>query len=164
MKCQKCAKIATLHITEILSDDHVEELHLCEECAHQYLYEPKTPTSDEWPGAVGSGADELDEDNSDVLQQACPVCGLKFIEFRNAGRLGCAHDYEVFGPDLIPLLENIHGEARHVGKVPRRLPQQRQRQSDLADLRKRLQEAIEAEMYEEAASIRDRIQELEVDV
>src|SRR2546430_2050354 len=31
MKCQKCAKQATLHITEVISDEQFEELHLCEE-------------------------------------------------------------------------------------------------------------------------------------
>ena len=41
MKCQKCTKPATLHITEILGEEQFEELHLCEECAHKYLYEPQ---------------------------------------------------------------------------------------------------------------------------
>ena len=41
MKCQKCAKAATLHITEILGEEQIEELHLCEECAQKYLYEPQ---------------------------------------------------------------------------------------------------------------------------
>ncbi len=40
MKCQKCTKAATLHITEVLGDEQFEELHLCEECAHKYVYEP----------------------------------------------------------------------------------------------------------------------------
>ena len=41
MKCQKCPKAATLHITEILGEEQFEELHMCEECAHKYLYEPQ---------------------------------------------------------------------------------------------------------------------------
>ena len=41
MKCQKCTKAATLHITEVLGEEQFEELHLCEECAHKYLYEPQ---------------------------------------------------------------------------------------------------------------------------
>ena len=40
MKCQKCTKAATLHITEVLGEEQFEELHLCEECADKYLYEP----------------------------------------------------------------------------------------------------------------------------
>ena len=30
MNCQKCPKPATYHITEVISEDHYEELHLCE--------------------------------------------------------------------------------------------------------------------------------------
>jgi len=36
MKCQKCEKPATFHITE-LTGGTPEELHLCEDCAHQFL-------------------------------------------------------------------------------------------------------------------------------
>ena len=35
MKCQRCPKQATLHITEVLGEDRYEEVHLCEECAKQ---------------------------------------------------------------------------------------------------------------------------------
>ena len=35
MKCQKCPKQATLHITEVINDEHYEELHLCEDCAQR---------------------------------------------------------------------------------------------------------------------------------
>ena len=40
MKCQRCPKQATLHITEVLGEERFEELHLCEDCAKKYLYEP----------------------------------------------------------------------------------------------------------------------------
>ena len=53
-------------------------------------------------------------------KQVCPVCQITFLEFRNSGRLGCPYDYEVFRDELMPLLENIHDETRHSGKVPRR--------------------------------------------
>src|SRR5437868_12901162 len=41
MKCQKCTKAATLHITEVLGEEQFDELHLCQECAEKYLYEPQ---------------------------------------------------------------------------------------------------------------------------
>ena len=55
-------------------------------------------------------------------KQVCPVCQITFLEFRNSGRLGCPYDYEVFRDELMPLLENIHDETRHSGKVPKRAP------------------------------------------
>src|SRR6266513_1981642 len=102
MKCNKCPNAATLHITEIVSEDHVEELHLCEVCAHKYLSEPQAKTA-------GKAAAALAGD-----------------------------DVEVFRDELLQLLENIHGETRHVGKVPRRLPQSKQTQAELMQLRKQL--------------------------
>ena len=49
MKCQKCPNAATLHITEIVSEEQVEELHLCEVCAHKYLSEPQGKVPIEQP-------------------------------------------------------------------------------------------------------------------
>jgi protein arginine kinase activator len=158
MKCQKCPKAATLHITEIVSEDQVEELHLCEECAHKYLYEPPQKPQGTKPAPAGTG-EEVDEPA--VLNRECEVCGLKFVEFRNTGRLGCPHDYQAFREELTPLLENIHGETRHCGKSPRRLPQSKQTQSELLQLRKQLLQAVNKEAYEEAARLRDRIKRLE---
>src|SRR5207237_9606432 len=66
-----------------------------------------------------------------------------------------------FKEDLLPLLESVHGDTRHVGKVPRRLPRAKGAQLELAQLRRKLQQAVTEEAYEEAARIRDRIKELE---
>ena len=159
MKCNKCPKAATLHITEIISEDQVEELHLCEDCAHKYLYEPNQKGNTKT--GAGISAEEIEEAGAGVMNRECPVCGMKFIDFRNTGRLGCPHDYEEFKEELTPLLENIHGETRHCGKTPRRLPQTRQTQSELVQLRKQLLTAISKEAYEEAAQLRDRIRQLE---
>jgi protein arginine kinase activator len=155
LKCQKCAKPATYHITEILSEEHYEELHLCEECYHKLAVEPQ-------PGIKSEGGQVEESDEASALnQRECPVCGVKFVEFRNTGRLGCPHDYEEFREELTPLLENIHGEVRHCGKVPRRLPQNKQTQSELLQLRKQLHQAVTREAYEDAARLRDRIRQLE---
>jgi len=158
MKCQKCTKAATLHITEVLADDQYDELHLCEECAQKYLYEPQQKGT----GKGGeSGQAEETEETSALNQRECPVCGIKFVEFRNSGRLGCPNDYQEFKEDLLPLLENIHGDVKHAGKTPRRLPQTKQTQTELIQLRKQLHQAVTKEAYEEAARLRDRIRELE---
>jgi protein arginine kinase activator len=159
MKCQKCTKQATLHITEIVSEDQFEELHLCEECANKYLYEPQQKALGQKAGE--SGQVEESEEIQALNQRECPSCGIKFVEFRNSGRLGCPHDYQEFKEELTALLENIHGETRHCGKTPRRMPQNKQMQSELIQLRKQLQQAVHKEAYEEAASLRDKIRKLE---
>ena len=158
MKCQRCPKQATLHITEVLGEDNVEELHLCEECAKKYLYEPaQQPVKKGGKAMAAIEPESLD----DLGGKQCEACGIKFVEFRNTGRLGCAHDYDSFREELLPLLESIHGDVKHQGKTPRRSPRSRAHQAELTQLRKKLQQAVQDEAYEEAARIRDRIRELD---
>src|SRR5262245_34226321 len=163
MKCQKCPNAATLHITEIVSEDHVEELHLCEVCAHKYLYEPQQKSSAKAAPSASASLGSVEEgDEPAVLNRECEVCGTKFVDFRNTGRLGCPHDYQEFREELLPLLENIHGDPpKHCGKAPRRLHVTKQTQSELVQLRKQLLQAVNRENYEEAAKLRDRIRQLE---
>lgn len=157
-KCQKCFKPATFHITDIITEGDVEETHLCEECAQKVLYEPQAKQS---PSKVSEEGSTGEGEEPEILNRECPVCGIKFVEFRNSGRLGCPNDYVEFREELLRLLENIHGETRHCGKIPKRLPQNKKKQHDLVQLRKQLQQAVTREAYEEAASIRDQIRKLE---
>lgn len=154
-KCQKCSNPATLHITELLGDGLFEELHLCEQCASKYLYEGPKQT------AKAAAAAPVAEEEALFSQTECPTCGLKFTEFRNTGRLGCPHDYDVFRDELAPLLENIHGDIQHCGKTPRHHPQAKEIQTELMHLRNRLKQAVTQEDYEEAAKLRDKIRQLE---
>ena len=61
----------------------------------------------------------------------------------------------------MPLLENIHDETRHSGKVPRRAPRNSQQQTTLIQLRNELKRAVAAEDYETAARVRDKIKSIE---
>ena len=159
-KCRRCSKPATLHITE-LRQGEATEIHLCESCAKDYLSqaeEMSTPDSD-------LQFDQLDESDqpevSGMDDRVCPNCGITFREFRSQGRLGCQHDYVAFETDLIPLIENIHGETQHCGKLPRRAPDSSRRQHQLIRLRSDLKLPVEEEDYETAARLRDEIQEVE---
>ncbi len=158
-KCRRCTKPATLHITE-LKGGETRALHLCENCAKEYLASVE-------PGSAADSETELDEagfaENPVETQDevACSHCGITFKKFRSQGRLGCAHDYEVFRERLIPLLESIHGERQHVGKCPQNQPAVAQRHQEMARLRSELRVAVEAEDYETAARLRDTIRERE---
>jgi protein arginine kinase activator len=180
MKCRACPKAAVLHITEVLPDDRFEELHFCEECGRRYLYAaPESgkaskvaapDETDEFAEAIDAAAlvateaaGLIEADGPDA--RPCEVCGLKFVEFRNSGRLGCPHDYDHFREELLPLLESIHGDAVHAGKTPkapaRPTPKPPRDAGELTSLRKKLTRAVKDEDYEAAARLRDRIRELE---
>jgi len=162
VRCQRCPKPATLHLTEILGSKQIEELHFCEECAQKHLYEPALGNAEKLlepkQVEVAVEADELEALN----RTECPQCGITFKDFRSTGRLGCPHDYEIFKKELVPLLENIHGEVKHQGKSPRRKYPQNEATSELGVLRKQLQSAVGREDYEQAAHLRDKIRHLEI--
>jgi protein arginine kinase activator len=161
-KCGRCAKPAVLHITELQHGEVKGLLHLCESCAKEYL--------NHGPGAAPdaelaeSEAEETEEPLDDLDQHVCPSCGISFKEFRSQGRLGCPNDYIAFQDELLPLLENIHGETQHAGKVPKRAPHASQKQYQLIRLRNQLRAAVEDEMYEEAARLRDQIAVIETEM
>ncbi len=168
MKCQKCDKAATFHITE-LTGGAPEELHLCEDHARDYLTQGATSQSGEG-SASASLADALAqqlavsgtaEELARLDQQICPVCGISFYEFRNQGRLGCPHDYTCFEEELEPLLMNIHGETHHTGKRPAVGPLDTSQQTNLIRLRREMKEAVADENYERALELRDEIRVIE---
>ncbi len=166
MKCKYCNKPATIHITEII-EGSPQEFHLCDEHAREHIAsgavapsKPKQPQEHMAALAAASSTGDL----SRLDAQACPACGITFREFRQSGRLGCAHDYEAFKDELLPLIENIHGATQHCGKVPSGAPETIARTSQLLHLRRQLKEAIDREDYELAAEIRDKIRELEGEV
>ena len=86
MKCQRCIKQATLHITEVLGEAQYEELHLCEECAQKYLYEP---AQQQKKAGKGDGAGEESSDEAGLLNdRKCDVCGVKFVSASEATLFG----------------------------------------------------------------------------
>ena len=163
MKCQKCDKLATFHITD-LTDDQLLALHLCPDCAKGYLQPDQQPVKA--PGVSGIISkqlkiDQTAEELAELDDKKCPVCGITFYEFRQGGRLGCPNDYVFFSTELEPLLNNVHGSTRHTGKRPRRGDHDTQVQTGLIKLRREMKEAVDQENYELASELRDRIKSIE---
>lgn len=167
MKCQKCDRQATFHITDLI-DGEPNELHLCEECAQAFLTPSQEDASEMMPAmagllaqhlAVGETADEL----ARLDQRACPVCGITFLQFRKQGRLGCPHDYVFFEKELEPLLVSIHDNTQHIGKSPKRCPHGADQQTQLIRLRREMKDAVSGEEYERASELRDQIRAIEAE-
>ncbi len=159
-ECQKCnAAKATVHILETYPTKR--ERHLCDDCATKegVIFKQGPETANEvlkqfikHKVGMTSKADDL----------ACSGCGTTFREFQSRGLLGCRECYDAFSPVLTPLIQKAHaGGTHHVGKVPAGVDQDVRRQTGLLRLKRELAEAIEAENYELAASVRDKIRQLE---
>jgi protein arginine kinase activator len=160
MMCQRCQEEASVHLTETV-EGRRRELHLCAPCARKAgLDLPEAPPELALDAVVqGLIVAHVGELVGELADLTCPDCGLKFMEFRARGRLGCPNDYGVFARGLLPLVQHAHVATRHVGKVARRRPEASQR----LRLRTRLREAIAREDYEQAAQLRDQLRLKDVD-
>ena len=168
MKCQKCNRPATFHITELLGGKP-QELHLCSDHAQGYLQQ----TQDAAPGtsniatalahhmAQQMSLAKTGQELARLDEEVCPVCGMTFFEFRNQSRFGCSNDYPFFWKHLEPLLLGVHGEMTHTGKIPPRAQRLSRQFTELIQLRREMQEAVREELYERASAIRDKIRSIE---
>ncbi len=166
-KCDKCDRPATYHAVEIVKGEKIEK-HLCDECAAQDgmgLKSVHAPINQLLTNFVKATSGTEKPEGSASLDLACPDCGLKFAEFRDKSLLGCAGCYAAFEAPLSGLLERAHETGNHhIGKVPRRGGgASEQRQLQITRMRKRLNDAVEAEDYELAAQLRDDLSDLESD-
>jgi protein arginine kinase activator len=159
VKCQSCSKPATVHLTKIVGGQK-QATHLCQKCAdkqklftHQQLNLQVILQTVIGPH-LGQVTDELG-------RLICPECGIKYMEFKAVGRLGCPNDYAVFRAALEPLLLRIHRSTRHVGKTPRCGANSAAWQREVIDLRQQLQTAVAEEAFEEAARLRDLLRQKE---
>lgn len=157
MKCHYCSNPATVHLTDVVKKQK-KELHLCQACAEQQqlLKQNELNLNAIVQTLLGQHVGPLPDE---LARLTCPHCGIKFMEFRADGRLGCPHDYTVFRGELEKLLDRIHRATRHVGKAPRRQPSDPAKLAEVVELRRQLREAVEAEAYEQAARLRDLIRQ-----
>jgi protein arginine kinase activator len=166
MKCQFCQNTATVHLTKLVKKQK-QELHLCEACAEKHHAAPADLSlSSILESLIGRHVSPVAEELSRLI---CATCGIKYMEFRADGRLGCPADYETFRAGLVPILQRIHRATRHVGKSPRhrspgepptpQLPGDSQ--PGMLELRQMLRRAVDSEKYERAAALRDLIRQKE---
>jgi len=178
MVCQKCQSTeATIHTTTIVNGISTES-HLCDKCSGgvgqglpgapadiqgliQHILGGGSLTGlpsllfPKMPGAPAQPADK------GVLGQACPHCGTTLGDIQRTGKLGCPHDYAVFGETLSQVIAvSQAGAQRHIGKVPRNAPAETRRaviRARVDDLQQKLERAVFREDYEQAAKYRDEI-------
>ena len=147
-----CSNPATVHLTDIV-EQQKKELHLCQSCAESQNLLQKQELN--LPAILQTLIGQhLGRETDELARLACPACGIKYMEFRAEGRLGCPHDY-----DGVPHRPGAAAAAHSPGDpAPRqdaagasRPPPQ---QAEVVELRRRLQAAVDAEQYEEAARLR----------
>ncbi|MBR7144940.1 MAG: UvrB/UvrC motif-containing protein [Lentisphaeria bacterium] len=166
MLCEICHKNeATIHIQEIIGGQK-KSMHLCSSCAAAkqqgeglgfdpfnlagLLYKLSGNTT---------GGKNSDTGKSGTL--VCPICSWDEQRLNASGKVGCENCYKVFAPLLSDVIKNMHSGSSHVGKQPAGKGHELELlHRKLAELQKKLQHSIEVEDYENAAALRDKINEL----
>lgn len=158
--CDKCDQEATVHEVIIKNGEKVEK-HLCEQHARDegIVVHTDAPISELITKFVMSQSGKAPRSPGHI---SCSACGLTWDEFRQRGLLGCGQCYAEFEDQLGPMIERAHeGGAHHVGKAPKRSEGLFDRERRISILRRQLSQAVAAEQYERAASLRDELLQVE---
>lgn len=182
--CSACQKApATIVLMDLDGGSVSSQQHLCGPCAEKLgVVQPKAPmkmTADLLEDLLGSVQGKAAQKRR---EGGCAGCGLTVQQFKNTGRLGCPRCYETFRNDLVPLLQRVHESSQHKGRLPGAMQQpaaeaapsepapkpakaqaaqKKSARDALVELRKRLEDAVRGERYEEAARLRDELRRAE---
>lgn len=157
--CQKCGKRpATTHIMRTVNGETME-LALCQSCAAKLGYQSLAGLSvNDLFGSIF--AEPHGKVKARTRETRCPGCGCSFSEISQTGKVGCAECYTTFYDRLLPNLERIHGRVQHVGKLPTAAGPAIKAKREMEELKRRLDEAVKNQDFEQAAVLRDQLKAL----
>lgn len=163
-RCSRCGeRDGVIDLTHVEGGE-VRVDQLCAQCAAEKGIQTAAAVADTPLGgllaAIGGEAGGAAEPIEPA--DGCPRCGATLQDFRETGHLGCADCYTAFAEPLRELLRRLHGSAHHTGAgyLPPGAPPPAAEES-LDSLRDQLRRAVEAEAFERAAELRDRLRERE---
>lgn len=162
MKCQKCnLNDATTHITQIINGNKTE-MYLCRECAedNQDFFSFKSGFDTEFDNLFSGFWGGQPKISSAAPLKKCNLCGMTQGQFIKSGKPGCSNCYTIFQDLLLRPLKQIHGSTRHTGKIPARSGKSIKTADQIEQLQTKLNRAVMEQNFEEAAKLRDRINEL----
>ena len=182
MLCENCGRNeANVRYTQIINGDK-KEMHLCEECSEKLgigNMDFKMPIS--FSSFLGDFFNEFERDSllpefEPIRALKCDNCGMSFEDFMDTGRFGCSDCYDIFERKIDPILKNIHGANRHVGRLGEissesktNMKEENQIENKKTNkqlskeeqLKEDLQKAIKEERYEDAAKLRDELKKIQ---
>ena len=120
MMCQRCHNEATVHLTEPVKAVSSASFTSAGPVPARPVWSlPESPPNLALDAVVQSLiVANVGELVGELAELVCPDCGIKFMEFRAGGRLGCPQDYSgLLRRACRHCLQRFHGATRHVGKV-----------------------------------------------
>ncbi len=175
MLCQNCGKNeANIRYTQVINGVK-KEIALCSSCAKKLGIDDLELPID-FNSFLGDFFNDYAETEFLPMLQTnevkCKTCGMTYNDFINTGVFGCSDCYDVFSSPIDSLLKNLHGTAKHIGRVPKGKAEKikiednkEEKVENKEDIKKEkleqdLAKAIKEERYEDAAKIRDELKEM----
>lgn len=166
MKCDSCDQKATVFYTQV-TDGKMKKTALCEACADQQGVTDPTGLlmAEQLMGKVSSSESPFPQAADAEVQSLqgsskCPACGFTIADYQKIGRLGCGDCYRAFHPDISQRLPSLHKGLAHSGRIPSGMVELELKQSQESELKQKMDRAIAEENYEEAAKLRDDLQDI----
>jgi protein arginine kinase activator len=154
MLCEKCRQRQAAIAIREESGGETRELYVCQACAGTgEPLDKKLTSMVEMIFDVALGLVTRPAGTPAANEPACPICGMTRQAFRKRERLGCEACYTAFNRDTEAMIRDMHGGARHAGKVPAGAVAER----TCAELERALKRAVAAQRFEEAARLRDAL-------
>jgi protein arginine kinase activator len=175
VKCDCCGAPATVHLVQI-SNGTTYRINFCAACAREkgVVDETGSPTD----MLLGSGLFRDKSVPGSIMHTSCCNCGLDGAALLENKVFGCSRCYETFSNLLDSLVKRIQRSGVHCGKKPQRTillqtaapvwverPKvedgpEAQLPRSVAELELLLELAVSEERYEDAATIRKRIEDV----
>ena len=168
MMCEECGiRPANFHLVTIINGERVER-NLCPACMAKHQKQLPGIDFTNLAGILNSilsgKRDEEEQSELDAEYEGCTCeqCGMTYAEFQKGGMLGCANCYQAFKTPLTALLQRVHGNTQHAGRVPGGVHSGVSIRMNIDRLKEKLQQAVADEEYEQAAKLRDAIRALTI--
>ena len=167
MMCEDCGvRPAKFHLTTIINGDRVER-NLCPACMAKHQKQLPGIDFSNLAGLLssileGRNAAEQEQRETEYEDLVCEQCGMTYAEFQKGGMLGCANCYQAFRQPLTALMQRVHGNTQHAGRIPGGVHSGVSIRMNIERLKQKLQRAIAEEEYEQAAKLRAAIRALNI--
>lgn len=190
MKCERCGKEATVSVKAIVNG-YEHDFYLCNECMTYYtdmnaqssdsefhnlnfnksnlenLIQKFVPSLDDMIN--GYYEYKFNQNNhpynymEGLNQKTCPNCGNLESNIKS-GIFGCEECYKLIEKLTPKVLRTYNNYDKYTGMLPKKDREFKEVALEIKDLQEKLQQSVDTEDYEQAASLKERIDDLNMKV
>lgn len=180
MLCDNCKENeANIKYTQIINGVK-KELNLCEKCGKELgVVNMQFDMPINFSNFLGDFLSDFNEeaflpDYGNKKELRCNICNSTLDDILSTGRFGCSNCYDIFADQIDEIIKKIQGSNIHVGRIGKAVEKNNideENKEEFANkenkdipklelLQQKLKKAIREERYEDAAKLRDEINDI----